>query len=100
MSFGWTLLGTFGQLMLAYFLFMVVAFSAGGVASESRLGKLQMKILDLSIFALPAACVLSAAMVLYLDWRGGSAMSYWWYAMPLAATALYLGYVIALGRRS
>lgn len=98
MSLGWTLLGTFGQLMLAYFLFMCVAFSAGGIASGRRLRKLQMQILDLAIFVLPGACVLSAGMVLYLDRHGGSAMSYWRYVMPLAVTALYIRYVIVLGR--
>jgi len=100
MSFGWTLLGTIAQLMLAYFLFMVVVFSAGGVASDSHLGRLQMSILNLSMYALPAACVVSAGIVVYLHRHGGSAMSYWWYAMPLAVTALYVGYVIALGHRS
>lgn len=100
MSFGWTLFGTIAQLLLAYFLFMVVVFSAAGIANGSQLGKLQLGILNLSIFLLPALCVLSAAIVVYLHRHGGSAASYGWYAMPLAATALYLGYAIILGHRT
>ncbi|GLQ90248.1 hypothetical protein [Dyella flagellata] len=97
MSFGWTLAGTITQLMLALFLFMLVVFSAGGLANGASLGKLQMGILNLSIYLLPALCVLSALIVLYLQWHGGSAMSYWWYTMPLVATVLYLAYAIILG---
>ncbi|MEP6897848.1 MAG: hypothetical protein ABI870_04905 [Rhodanobacter sp.] len=96
MSFGWVLLGTMGQLMLAYFLFMVVVFSAGGIANGARLGKFHSGMLTLSIYLLPALCLVSAGIVLYLHGHAGSAASYWWYAMPLAATALYLAYAIAL----
>lgn len=100
MSFGWTVLGTIGQLMLANFLFMLVAFSAGGFVSGRQLGRLAMKILNLSLFALPGSCALAALIVLYLHWQGGSGASYWWYALPLAATALYFAYLHALIRRS
>lgn len=96
MSFGWTLLGTIGQLMLAYFLFMVVIFSAGGVANDAQLSNFHLRILTLSIYLLPALCLVSAGIVLYLHGHAGSAASYWWYAMPLAAAALYLAYAIAL----
>lgn len=100
MSFGWTLFGTITQLLLAYFLFMLVVFSAAGLANGSQLGKLQLGILNLSIYLLPLLCVLSAAIVVYLYRHGGSAASYEWYAMPLAATVLYLGYAIILGHRT
>jgi hypothetical protein len=98
MSFGWTLLGTIAQLMLAPFLFMFVAFSAGGIANGASLDKLQLGLLNLSMFLLPALCVLSALIVMYLQRHGGGVLSYWWYTMPLAATALYLVYAIILGR--
>lgn len=100
MSFGWTLLGTIGQLMLANLLFMLVVFSAGGIVTGNGLSRLEVKVLDLSMFALPGVCVLSALMVLFMHWRGGTAASYWWYAMPLAATALYLAYFTGLIRRT
>lgn len=100
MSIGWTLLGTFGQLMLGYFLFMLVAFSAGGLVSGGRFHRAQVKVLDLSLFVLPGSCALSAVIVLYLHWRGGSALSYWWHALPVAATVLYLVYLRSLIRQS
>ncbi|GLQ52334.1 hypothetical protein ACFFJT_01345 [Dyella flava] len=96
MSFGWTVLGTITQLVLAYFLFMVVVFSAGGIANAAPLGKLHLGILNFSMYLLPALCVLSAVVVMYLQRHGGSVKSYWWYALPLAATGLYLVYAIAL----
>jgi hypothetical protein len=98
MSLGWTVVGTIAQLMLALFLFMLVVFSASGVANDGSLGKFQLGILNLSIFLLPALCVLSALIVCMLHWRGAGAMAYWWYALPLVGTAVYLGYVIVLGR--
>lgn len=96
MSIVWTLLGTFGQLMLAYLLFMLVAFSGGGLVSGGQFHRRQLRVLDLSLFALPGACGLSAVIVLYLQWAGGSARSYWWYTLPLVATTLYFAYFQAL----
>ena len=100
MTFGWTLLGTIGQLMLAFVLFMLVAFSAGGLGAGARLGHAELRILNLAIYLLPALCVLSAGIVIGLYLRGGGAASYGWYAMPLAAAALYVAYVVVLGARS
>lgn len=97
MSSGWLILGTIVQLVLACFLFMVVVFSAAGMANASRF---QLAVLNLSMYALPALCILSAGVVLYLYRHGGSAASYWWYALPLAATVLYLVYAISVNSRS
>lgn len=99
MTMGWTLLGTLGQLTLGYVLFMLVAFSAGGLATGNQLRPTQMKVLDLSLFALPGACALSAVIVLGLHWAGGSARSYGWYLLPLSATAWYFAYFNALVRQ-
>jgi len=100
MSIVWTLLGTFGQLMLACVLFMLVAFSAGGLVSGGQFRRIQVKILDLSLFVLPGACALSAMIVLYLHCRGSSALSYLWYALPLVTLALYLAYLRTLVQQS
>ncbi|WEN15065.1 hypothetical protein PY254_17840 [Rhodanobacter sp. AS-Z3] len=99
MSIGWTLLGTFGQLVLAYLLFMLVAFSGGGLASNSRVSPAQMQLLDWSLFALPGSCALSAAIVSGLHWAGGSARCYGWYALPLAAAVPYFSYLSMLTRQ-
>jgi hypothetical protein len=100
MSLTWTVLGTFGQLLLAYVLFMLVAFSAGGLANGMTLGKLHSGILNASIFVLPGLCVASAVIVIGLHVAGASASAYAWYALPLAATAAYLAYLAALGRHA
>jgi len=98
MTFGWTLAGTIAQLLLAGLLFMLVVFSAGGMANRLALGKAQLAILNLSMFVLPAVCVLSGGIVLYLHTHGGGVCSYGWYLTPLASTSLYLLYAAALRR--
>ena len=100
MSFAWTLLGTVGELVLAAFLFMGVVFSAGGLGAGAPLGRFELRILNLSVYLLPALCVLSAGIVICLHLRGGSAASYGWYALPLVAVAPYVAYALVLGRRS
>jgi hypothetical protein len=100
MSIGWTLLGTFGQLMLAVFLFMLVAFSGGGLVNGGNFRRAQVRVLDLSALVLPGTCALSAAIVLFLHWQGAGATSYAWYALPLGATALYLIYFRILVHQS
>lgn len=99
MSLGWTLLGTIGQLALANFMFMLAVFTGGGLASTTSRSRSVLRVLDLSMYLLPALCVLSAAIVICLHWLGGSAASYAWYAMPLVGALLYVAYVRALCRR-
>ena len=96
MTIAWTLAGTIGQILLAYFLFMLVVFSAAGIANNLVLGTWQLRILNVWIFL--ALCVLSAIMVMYLHARGGRAACYWWYALPVAATCLYILNAVALTR--
>lgn len=99
MSWGWTLLGMFGQLLLAYLLFMLVAFSGGGLANGRSLRPRQLQVLNLSIFVLPSACLGSALIVLGLQVFGAGAGAYAWHALPMVATVLYLGYLHWLVRR-
>ncbi len=89
MSLGWVITGTVGQLMLGGLLFMFSVFSGAGIANGNTLSKLQLGILNFSMFALPLSCVLSAGIVLYLYKTGGNSSSYWWYVLPLILTALY-----------
>ena len=99
MSLGWTLLGTLGQLALANFMFMLAVFAGGGLASGTSRSKSVLRVLDLSMYLLPALCVLSAGIVICLHWLGGSAASYAWYAMPPVGALSYVAYVRALCRR-
>jgi hypothetical protein len=98
MTVGWTLAGSLAQLMLALFLFMMVVFSAAGIGNGVVLGKLQLAIFNLWVFVLPALCVVSAGVVVYLHMHGAGASSYWWYAMPLAAAAVYFAYAVACAK--
>jgi len=98
MTTGWTLAGTVAQLMLAVFLFMMVVFSAAGIGNGIALGKTQLAIFNLSMFVLPALCVVSAGVVVYPHLHGGGASSYWWYAMPLGAMAVYFAYAVACAK--
>lgn len=100
MSWGWTIAGSIGELMLAVVLFMLVAFSAGGLAEGGQLRRFERVALNLSIYLLPALCVASAGIVIGLQWHGGGTASYGWYALPRVAAAFYVRFVLRLGRRS
>ena len=96
MSLKGIVLGTLLQVMLAYFFFMLVVFSAAGIANGGGLSEFQTEVLDFSIYALPATCLVSAVIVFCLYKRGGGPSSYWWHAVPLAAMALYFAYALSL----
>lgn len=96
MSLGWVVAGTFGQGMLGMWLFMLVAFSGGSIANGQSLTKGQSLFIDIAILALPASCAVSAAAVIYLFITDGGALSYGWYALPVALAAVYLVYVVLI----
>ena len=100
MSIGWVVLGTILQLFLALFLFMFVGFTAGGIANGRSLRKYQSAILDLSLYFLPATCIICAGIVIYQYNNSGSVNSYWWYALPLLLTGCYLIYALKISRAS
>lgn len=97
MAITWVIIGSIGQLMVAMFLFMLVAFSAGGIANGNSLSKRQMSVLNLSIYALPATCLLSAGIVIYFYCTGASVIAFWWHLLPLGATVAYLLFVSTIG---
>lgn len=100
MSLTWVIIGSLVQVMLAMFLFMLVGFSASSIVNSNSLSKLQMGVLNLSLYALPATCMLSAAMVIYYYCVGASARAYWWYLLPMLLAAVYLVYASLLNGRS
>lgn len=99
MSLGWVVAGTFGQGMLGMWMFMLVAFSGGGLANGDSLTKRQELFLNLAILALPASCAVSAVAVIYLYITDAGATAYWWYALPVALMVLYLAYALYLVSR-
>ncbi|MET4570994.1 hypothetical protein ABIE04_003376 [Rhodanobacter soli] len=66
MTWGWVVVGTLAQLMLGLFLFMLVVFSASSMDGVGKLAGVHSKILALSLFGLPATCVVSAGMLIHL----------------------------------
>jgi hypothetical protein len=98
MSLGWVIAGTLGQAMLAFFLFMISVFAGGGMANGNSLSKSQILFLDISMLALPASCIVSAGVVIYLYNTGAGPLSYWWYGLPAVAVALYALFVSNISR--
>ena len=96
MSLFGVIVGTFGQLCLGMCLFMVAAFTGGGIANGNTLSSMQMAILNGALFVLPGLCAISAGIVIYACATHGSPHQYWWYVMPIAACAVYLVYALNL----
>lgn len=97
MSLTWVIIGTIAQLMLAFFLFMLVAFSAGGIVNRKEpLKPIQSSLLNLSIYLLPGLCLVSALLLIYGYRHEWNATTYWWHLLPIAAAAIYLTYAIKL----
>jgi len=90
MSLVWVVVGSFMQMVLALFLFMMAAFAGGGVVSGRNLPKWQIAILDLSIYLLPALCLISAGVVIFKYLNGGSNAAFWWYLLPIVASVIHL----------
>lgn len=98
MSLTWVIIGSIAQLMLAGFLFMLVAFSAGGIVNNGSIKPFQLAILNLFIYLLPASCLVSAGVVIYQYRHGGDAQVYWWYLLPVIAAVIYLVFAIKLNK--
>lgn len=98
MSLGWVIAGTFGQSMLAFFLFMIAVLAGGGIANGNALSKLELAVLDLSMLALPGSCIVSAGVVIYLYVADAGPSSYWCYGLPAAVLATYAMFVSELTR--
>jgi len=98
MSLGWVIAGTFGELMLAFFLFMIAVFAGGGLANGNSLSQRQILLLDLSMLALPASAVVSAGVVIYLYITDAGPAAYWWYGLPAAVVVLYALFVSSIKR--
>lgn len=96
MALGWVIGSTVAQLFLAFFLFMCVAFSASSIGNLHTLTSWQDTLLNLSLFALPGSCVVSAGAVIYCYKTGSGPMGYWWNALPLALTVVYFVYAVIL----
>lgn len=80
------------------FMFMFAVFAGGGMANGNNLSPLAIRILDLSMLALPGSCVISAGVVIYLYNTGGGRSSYGWYLLPFAVAGLYMMFISNMKR--
>ena len=99
MSLGWVIVGTIMQLQVCVCLFLMVVSSASSMGAHREPGRMHMAVLNACMLALPATAVLSAVVVIFLYFQDASSVGYLWYALPLVAAALYMGYVLGLARR-
>ena len=94
MTLGWVVLGTIGQLMLAYMGFLGAVF--GGGAAVGRAGGLtgfQNGLLTGAIYGLPALSVLVALLVITLYWADYGPWAFAWHLLPVVTLVLYVWYV-------
>ncbi len=86
-----SLLGSiFLQLMLAYALFMLVAFSACGLAGNPRLAPWQRTLLNRCMLLVPGSAAGVAVWLPVLHVLDSRYLSLWWNVLPLVVGALYL----------
>lgn len=90
MSLTWVILGVIIQVMLAYLLFMIAAFAGGSIANGSKVTRLEMKILNISIYLLPGLCIVTISFLIYYYKNDGTSLAYWWHALPVLFGIAYL----------
>lgn len=99
MTLGWVIAGTIGQLMLGMICFLLVAFSAAGIANGSSLTKVQMAVLNIALYLLPISCFFSAGYVAYQYYCDATINAYSWYLLPIPFIILYFAYAIRLNAK-
>ena len=92
--------GTIGLISLAMMLFMMTAFTGGGIVNlNSSISKTTIKILDISMFALPATCIVAIAVIWIGYVNGADSKFYWWFVLPAPFIVLYFEFASRLSRR-
>ncbi|MDP3699597.1 MAG: hypothetical protein Q8R72_01680 [Hylemonella sp.] len=100
MSFFWMVLSVVAQLGLAMMLFLLVAFSGGGIANQDKVSKGVLLVIDVSLYVLPLLCFISAGLMVHAYLSGASARGFWWHLLPLPAAIAYLVFAISLSGSS
>lgn len=98
MSLPALLIGLLGQAVLALFLFMIVAFSAGGTANTRTLTETELAVLTASAWVLPGLCVVVGAALVVLYRSGAGPVWHTLHLVPVAAAVIYLLYTASLLR--
>ncbi len=100
MSLFWVVCSVVGQLSLAFMLFMLVAFSAGGIANAGGVSARDMLLLNVSLYVLPLLCLVSAGLMIHGYLSGASARAYWWHLLPIPPAIAYVLFALSLSGSS
>ena len=100
MSFFWMVVSVVAQLGLAMMLFLLVAFSGGGIANQDNISKSVILVLDVSLYVLPLLCFISAGLMIQGYLSEASARTYWWHLLPIPPAIAYLVFAISLSGSS
>ncbi|MFN7444715.1 MAG: hypothetical protein ACK5RC_06000 [Curvibacter sp.] len=100
MSLFWVVCGVVAQLSLGCVLFMLVAFSAGGIANAGGVSPRDMLLLNAALYVLPLLCLVSAGLIVYGYVSGASARTYGWHLLPLPAAVAYILFALSLSSAS
>lgn len=93
MTLGWVVAGSIGQLLLAYMLFMLVAFGFSAVGASHRPTPFDSSVLNSALFSVPASCIVSAVVVIVLYRMAAGRLAYLWYLAPIFLFSGYLLYI-------
>ncbi|HBH37337.1 MAG TPA: hypothetical protein DDX06_03015 [Curvibacter sp.] len=100
MSLFWVVCSVVAQLSLAFMLFMLVAFSAGGIANAGGVSPRDMLVLNAALYVLPLLCLVGAGLIIHGYLSGASARSYWWHLLPIPAVIAYIVFALSLSGSS
>lgn len=93
MTLGWVVVGTIGQVLLAYMLFMLVVFGFSAVGNTHRPTPLDFSVLDSAMYSVPASCIVSAVVLIVLYRMGAGKFAYLWHLVPFILFSGYLVYI-------
>jgi len=96
MSLVWLIVGIVLQAMFALFQFIAVVFAGGGAVSVDGIQPWQIRILDLSIFLLPAISVVVSLLLIVLYAMHSRYFSHWWHLVPVVCFVLYMLFVFSI----
>ncbi len=96
MSLFWLIVSVVAQLGLAMMLFLLVAFSGGGIANQEGVRRSVILVLDVALYVLPLLCLVSAGLMVHGYLSGASARTYGWHLLPVLPAVAYLVFAVSL----
>ncbi len=99
MSMTVLVVGVAAQAVLAFMQFMMVVFSAAGTLNTRDLSRGHTHILNACMWVLPGTSVATAALLIVGYRLRAAWLSNAWHLVPVGCFALYLVYVVRLGKQ-